>query len=137
MNVNVDESKTLSEEINQTAVSSIEITLNREKINLESHQLVWLDVKVHDHEYQDTTVNLEGLRKIIDYTKLFDNIQDCKEYLERTDNGLTYLVISESLGQTFIPHVHDIESVFKIYLYCQNKEYHQQWTSNHSKVCVL
>jgi hypothetical protein len=111
MNDNVNESKTLGEETTQAVVSYIEITLNREKINLESHQLVWLDAKIHDHEYQDTTVNLEGLRRIIDYTKLFDNVQDCKEYLERTDNGLIYLATSGSLRLTFIPQVHDIDSI--------------------------
>lgn len=137
MNSNVHENTTVNEETIQAATSSIWNTINGEKINLDSHQLVWLDAKVHDHEYRDTAVSLEALRQIIDYTKLFDNVQDCKEYLKQTDNGLTYLVVSGSLGKTFIPQIHDLESIFKIYVYCQIKKYHQQWASNHSKVNVI
>ncbi|CAF1488828.1 unnamed protein product, partial [Didymodactylos carnosus] len=115
------------------AAPSTTVVVDRNKVNLESHQLVWLDANVNNSEHEDTTVTLAGLRKIIDYTKLFDNISECKEYLKSTENGSTFLVTSGSFGQTFVPEIHEVEIIYKIYVYCGNKEFHQKWASKYSK----
>jgi hypothetical protein len=43
------------------------LLLNRETINLESHQLIWLSSST---EFEP----MESLRKIVDYVHLFDNV---------------------------------------------------------------
>jgi hypothetical protein len=102
---------------------------NRERINLESHQLIWLDTRVKSDE-----ITLQSLRKIVDYTKVFDNIDECLFYIKQTNSTVTFLVCSGQLGEIFTLKVHDLNNIYAIYIYCQNKEYHQKWASKYSKV---
>ncbi len=48
---------------------------NREMVNLDSYQLVWCDTNANLTTNAETVVSLERLRKIVDYTKMFDNVE--------------------------------------------------------------
>ncbi|CAF4059940.1 unnamed protein product [Rotaria sordida] len=102
---------------------------NRERVNLESHQLIWLDAN-----WKKDKTTLENLRKIVDYTKIFDNMDECLVYINQTDTTVTFLICSGQMGETFTSKVHHFDSIYAIYIYCQNKEYHQKWASKYSKV---
>ncbi|CAF1377734.1 unnamed protein product [Didymodactylos carnosus] len=107
---------------------------NRERVNLESHQLVWLDPNVNNSNESESSITIEDLRKIIDYTKLFDNVEECQQYIVQTKDTTTFLVISEQLGQILIPQIHHLKNIWIIYVYCHNTEYHQPWASHYSKI---
>ncbi|CAF1421683.1 unnamed protein product, partial [Didymodactylos carnosus] len=107
---------------------------DREKVNLESHQLVWFGLNVDRNEKSDTIVTLEGLRKIVDYTKIFDDVEQCQQYIEQTKDTITFLVTSDHRGEQLVSRVHNLNRVSSIYIYCLNKEYHQKWASNYSKI---
>ncbi|CAF1587424.1 unnamed protein product, partial [Didymodactylos carnosus] len=83
----------------------------------------------------ETTITLEGLRKIVDYTELFDNVEVCQQYIEQTSDTTTFLVTSGQLGERLIPIAHQLQSGSTIYIHCQNKEFHEQWPTNYSKQC--
>ncbi|CAF5160229.1 unnamed protein product, partial [Rotaria magnacalcarata] len=70
---------------------------DREKINLESHQLVWLDPTVDRNQESDTLASLENLRKIVDYTKLFNNVEQCQQFIEQTKTTTTFIITSDDL----------------------------------------
>lgn len=75
-----------------TDTASCRITLNREHIHLESHQLIWLDSNAHDISHNDTVVTLTNLRKIVDYSKFYNDKEECIKYIEETSNTMTFLV---------------------------------------------
>lgn len=105
---------------------------NGERVNLESHQLIWLGADV------DTlSMTVGELRKIIDYMELFDNIDKCLHYIERTQDTKTFLVLSGKLDELFISRLNKYENILSVYLYCRNEDYDQQWASNCLKVCVV
>ncbi|CAF0946668.1 unnamed protein product [Didymodactylos carnosus] len=108
-------------------------SFNRERVNLESHQLVWLNDNVNKSNDNDTTLK-EDLRKIVDYTKLFDNVEQCLQYIEETKDSITFLVCSEQFGEILVPQIYHLQNIWSIYIYCHNKEYHQNWTTNYSKI---
>ena len=113
------------------------IVVDHDHVNLESHQLVWLDAKTSEQNSVNT-VTIESLRKIVDYTKLFDNAEACQQYLQSSkDHNNTFLVTSGELGEKLIPEVYCLQHVLVIYVYCQDKEYHQQWASKYPKVKEL
>ncbi|CAF3851750.1 unnamed protein product [Rotaria magnacalcarata] len=117
-----------------TTTADSTILINDEKINLESHQLVWLDEKTSE-QISENIVTIESLRKIVDYTKLFDNVEECRQYLENSkDHNDIFLVTSGQSGEKLIPEVHRLQNVLLIYVYCQDKEYHEQWASKYQKV---
>ncbi|CAF3760202.1 unnamed protein product [Rotaria socialis] len=54
------------------------------------------------------------------------------QYLENSkDHSNTFLVIAGQLGETLIPNVDRLGNILIIYVYCHDKEYHQQWASNY------
>lgn len=102
---------------------------NRRQVNLESHQLVWFDPDFN----RKNAASIENLRKIVDYTKLFENNKDCLEYIEQTQNTDTFLVCTKEFAQEFILQIHHFKHISKIYVLCES-ENHQEWLSNYSKV---
>ena len=87
------------------------IIFMREEINLESHQLVWLDATIENRD-DDNPVVIKELRQIIGYTKIFDNTDECLSYIKHTDISITtFLVCSGHLGRLIVPQVCD----FKIF----------------------
>ena len=117
-------SDTSLHEYNQN-ISHYRHLFNRERVNLESYQLVWLDDNVNNNK-KDITGTLEGLRIIIDYTKLFDNAEECRQFIEQTKDTTTFLICSGQLGQGFVPEIYHLKKIWSIYIYCQNKEYCQK-----------
>ncbi|CAF1477813.1 unnamed protein product [Didymodactylos carnosus] len=77
---------------------------------------------------------VEKLRKLVHYTKIFDNTQACKDYIERTKYLTTFLVISFEYAEIIVPQIHHFESIQSIYIYFVDKEHQQQWISDYSKV---
>ena len=101
---------------------------DRNSLNLDSHQLIWFGMR-------DTT-SIQNLRKIIDYTKVFNSIQECKKYIEVTNNSTTtFFVCSKLIAEEIISQIHHFESVKTIYVVDENQEYHhQQLPISYSKV---
>ncbi|CAF1036125.1 unnamed protein product [Didymodactylos carnosus] len=102
---------------------------DREQINLESHQLVWLGHLV--------TLTIENLRKVIDYVKVFDNAKECLTYIEEAKLSTIFLVIpSSESGELFISQITDFKNIWSVIVY-DFEANHSEWISNHSKIkCV-
>ncbi|UJR29648.1 hypothetical protein I4U23_017196 [Adineta vaga] len=66
--------------------SSRPFLLDREFINIESHQLVWLCINT------SIIPSIKDLRRIIDYTKLFSTVDKCLEYIDQTKNTTTFMI---------------------------------------------
>jgi hypothetical protein len=91
--------------------SSRRFTLDREFINIESHQLVWLGMN------ESFSPSIQDLRRIVDYTKLFSTADKCLEYIERTKNTATFIVCSREFGSILTSKLHNYEYISKIYVY--------------------
>ncbi|CAF3375458.1 unnamed protein product [Rotaria socialis] len=107
---------------------------DREKINLESHQLVWLDPTVDRNQESDALASLENLRKIVDYTKLFNNVEQCQQFIEQTKVTTTFITTSDDLGEQLVSNVYNLKNVYSIYIYNTTNNYQQEWISNYSKI---
>lgn len=101
-------------------------TLSQE--NLEDFAVIWLDSKSHSI---DTTVRL---RCIINFLKLFDNIDECYRYILSIKNEKIFLITSGSLGQAITPLVHELPQLLFIYIFCENKEKYEIWSKTYVKI---
>jgi hypothetical protein len=102
---------------------------DRKHVNIEPHQLVWLD-----NNHKDDFL-LHQFRLIIDYVKTFDNLNECQKYIEKTGHTTTFLITSRILGERILPHIHKYNHIRSVHIFCENKCKHQEWSSNFSKVC--
>ncbi|CAF4620048.1 unnamed protein product, partial [Rotaria sp. Silwood2] len=101
--------------------------------NLEDISLVWLDanVFVKDDNYLDIQIRL---RSIINHLRLFSNIGKCLNYIQSVDTEKIFLIVSGSMGELIVPTIFQSQCVISIYIFCNNKVKHEQWTNNYPKV---
>lgn len=106
-----------------------------EKTNLELITLIWLDNMVdatqENREIQDK------LRSVINHLEIFDNCQQCKDYLLKEINqkeNRFILIVSGRLGQQIIDDIHRINSIISIFVFCGNKQLYELWAKKYSKV---
>lgn len=137
---------------NEFETESCEQLFEDERFQVEFHQLVWCDAEVYSimnttlpgkgdfrkityyaNEFNGTLTNRK-MERIIEWTKKFNNIEECRRYMEQTKHIDTFLVCSGSFGQNLIPQVHHLCNIESIYIFCKNVEYHKQWSSSFSKV---
>ena len=86
------------------------LIIDRETTNLESHQLVWLCTS-------NDAVSLQSLRNIVNYVRVFSDINVCLTYIERTSDTVTFLVCSEEYLRSLIPRIHHHRSPYLVFVY--------------------
>ena len=104
--------------------------LDRNTVNLESHQLVWLaSQQSHD------SISIETLRNITDYTKLFIDVDACDQYTKISQETIIFMIVSNEFSQDLLPRIHDRSQILAIYVYDSNCEKNnEQCASQFSKV---
>ena len=87
--------------------------------------LIWLDGKINkgNSDYRNT---ISHLRRSANSINTFVNSQECIQFLEDIADEKTCMIISGALDQQIVPRVHDLSQVDSIFIFCNNKEYHQR-----------
>ncbi|CAF1177722.1 unnamed protein product [Didymodactylos carnosus] len=84
----------------RSVIQERRLVFSRERVNLESHQLIWFDTNVNSLTTSERAFIVDRLRKVVDYTKLFDNCKDCREFIESTKGVVTFVVFSVTIRIT-------------------------------------
>ncbi|CAF2728168.1 unnamed protein product [Rotaria sp. Silwood2] len=107
---------------------SRKISFTNDDPNYEDFSLVWLDEKREQNEIQCQ------LRCIINYLKLFHNIEQCVKYVNSVTSEKIFLIISDTLSKTVIPRVHDHSQLEHIYIYCHRRMSHESSIQTYAKL---
>jgi hypothetical protein len=95
--------------------------------------LIWLDKNI-DENSADCRNTITQLRRAVNTINIFSNDYQCIQFLETIDNEKVCMIISGSLGQHIVPRVHNMSQVDSIFIFCGNKEYHEQWVKEWFKI---
>lgn len=94
---------------------------------------VWLDVNVNKSEQ-----NLKAqsqIRLFLNCLVTFDNVNECEKYIRSVSSQKQIiLIISGRFGREFVPMVHALPNIVRIYVYCGDKQGNEKWSKNFSKV---
>lgn len=93
-------------------------TFDREQINLELLQLVWLTSGTSSN---DNVPDIARLRLIIVYTKIYDDPESCLRHIDDTKATITFFVCSIRQYKTVL-HIAEKENIEKMYFYCNENE---------------
>jgi len=102
-------------------------------INYEIYSLIWFDSQANNiPEY----INLQDkLRSIINYLKIFDNIDQFEQYCRSLSNyDRIILIINSQFVHEIIPRIYSLRQISSIYIYGQDKEANEQWIKQYPKV---
>ncbi|CAF1175285.1 unnamed protein product, partial [Didymodactylos carnosus] len=97
--------------------------------NLEDLTIVWLDHNI-DH-FSDRKVRL---CRIINYLKIFDNIEQCIKYIKSIQIEKIFFIVSGTLGKDIIPIVVDESQIVFIYIFSFKKDEHELWSNKYKKI---
>ena len=101
--------------------------------NLETFHLIWLDIATDDTKAGEKSRKL--LRTSINHFRIFNDKQECENYIQNVSkNARIVFIITGHLGQEMLPHICQLRQISSIYIYCMNKDYHQQWVKDFPKV---
>jgi hypothetical protein len=103
--------------------------------NLESFACLWLDQNVNST--QDNRDTLQELRQVINHLRIFDNSDQCEQYIRQITKEKVVLIVSGSLGQQVVPRLHDLPQFSACYVFCQDEKGNKQWASKYHKVKLL
>jgi hypothetical protein len=115
-----------------TLVSNDGSNTNAYDNDLELFSLIWLDANNTINDSRDTQRNL---RSIINQLKIFQDPQECQQYIEqRPKEDRLVVIVSGQMGRVVIPIIHRYQQVSSIYVYCNDTKNNEQWTSQFPKV---
>lgn len=102
--------------------------------NLESLILIWLDMT----NVFNNAIEIK-MRTIIDYFKLFKQIQECDEYIRKIQHQDIFIIISiksekKNQIERFLSSISQLERVHEIYVYLVGENNCQNWNVTYSKV---
>ncbi|CAF3998576.1 unnamed protein product [Rotaria sordida] len=109
-----------------------DIPTNADDPNLEIFCLVWLDANVNVKDFRDTE---QKLRSIINRFKKFQDVEQCRKYIERrSQKDRLVIIASGRLGRELVPSIHKLRQVISIYVYCMDKKSNKEWANKFSKI---
>ncbi|CAF0880744.1 unnamed protein product [Adineta ricciae] len=101
--------------------------------NLETFSLAWLDAQIDSTEENKQTQ--QQLRQIINHLKTFHDKQQCHDCVTSlSSQDRLVLIVSGQYGRELVPQIHSLRQVSAIYVYCMNKQAHEQWANSFTKV---
>ena len=95
--------------------------------------LIWLDSNIDDNN-QDCHNTVTQLRCVVNDVNTFTDGDECIHFVEDINDNKVCIIISGSLGQHIVPRVHNMSQVDSIFIFCGNKQRHEQWTKQWSKI---
>ncbi|CAF2520409.1 unnamed protein product [Rotaria sp. Silwood2] len=104
--------------------------------NIETFSLIWLDAAVNSSK--ENIQAQPDLRAIINYLKVFENVEKCEKYIRKShESDRIVLIVSGGLGQEIVPRIHKLRQLCVIYIYCMNKKKNKKWASQYSKIKLI
>ncbi len=101
--------------------------------NLETFSLVWLNIR--NDGIQNDTSALDRLRISINNSKIFQDDQECEQYVRSLPvDDRVVLIVNDQLGEKFVSRVHDLRQLLSIYIYCVDEKADERWTIQFTKV---
>ncbi|CAF0935482.1 unnamed protein product [Adineta steineri] len=100
---------------------------------MQSVLLIWLDNNIDD-DNTDCSNTIKQLKLVVNNINTFTDSDQCVEFIQSIHNNKVCMIVSDSLGQHIVPHVHDMSQVDTIFIFCNNPESHEQWTKEWPKI---
>jgi hypothetical protein len=95
--------------------------------------LIWLDSTIveRDNHYPNS---ITCLRSIVNDIHLFEDADQCVDFLTDIDYKKVLLIITGNFDQYVVPLIHDTPQLDSIYLFSQNMTTDEQWTKEWHKI---
>lgn len=95
--------------------------------------LIWLDSNI-DENSTDCQNTISQLQQVISSVNIFTDGEACIRFVKNIADAQACLIISGTLGERIVPQIHNLIQVDSIFIFCNNKTYHEKWVKNWPKI---
>ncbi|CAF1283859.1 unnamed protein product [Adineta steineri] len=95
--------------------------------------LIWLDNDINENN-ANCNNTIKQLKRVFNNINTFTNSNQCVEFIQTINNNKVCMIVSGSLGQHIVPHVHNMSQVDAIFIFCNNPGWHKQWVNEWPKI---
>ncbi|CAF1194029.1 unnamed protein product [Rotaria magnacalcarata] len=99
----------------------------------QNYLVIWVDGNI-DEKNEDCRNTLAQLRAVVSDVNMCKTPQQCVEFLNEIDDGKAFIISSGALGRHLVANIHGMPTVDAIYIFCDNKERHELWSKDWSKI---
>ena len=98
--------------------------------------LIWMNFDVHPSNSNDNDIQsyINRLQIIINSIKMFNNLDQCVDFLTDLVDEKVFMIISGRIDQQFISILHQLIQLNSIYLFSNEKLNTKQWIKQYKKV---
>jgi tetratricopeptide (TPR) repeat protein len=116
-----------------TTTTKLSDVLHPRRHTAQNFLLIWLDTFI-DQSNKDYQNTLEQLRNVVNDFSVFKHPDECVDFLTEIDDIKVFLIVEDILAQQMVPLIHDISQLDSVYIFCNNRSGHEQWTKEWIKV---
>jgi hypothetical protein len=95
--------------------------------------LIWLDKNIDDND-EDCKHTISQLRCVVNTIYKFTDSEECIKFIKTINKEKVCMIISGTLGEHFVPRIHNMSQVDSIFIFCGKKERHKLWAENWAKI---
>ncbi|CAF1287117.1 unnamed protein product [Adineta steineri] len=124
-----------TKQISSTLGLPTRITTDRH-MNMQRMQnmlLIWLDNNINDSS-DHCNDTIKQLKRVVNNINTFTDGEECIEFIQTITNNKICMIVSGSLGQHIVPHVHGMSQVNTIFIFSNNQKWDQQWAKEWPKI---
>lgn len=103
---------------------------------LQNFILIWLDTNINLSQ-KDCQYTISQLRQIVNSITTFTKPDECHNLIKSTKDEQIFLIVSGTLGKTFVPLIHEYIRLDSIYIFCGTPSAHQDWTKPWKKIKLV
>ncbi|CAF3420436.1 unnamed protein product [Rotaria socialis] len=97
--------------------------------------LIWLDKNINLGKSKDNQNTMRSLRGVVNTIETFTDGEKCIEFIKTVQNNdKICIIVSGSYGETIVPPIHSMPQVDSIFVFCNNKSFHEGWARNWKKI---
>ncbi|CAF1190122.1 unnamed protein product [Adineta steineri] len=119
----------LASSLSMSAVANRRMNMQR----MQNVLLIWLDNNIDDNN-ADCSNTIKRLKRVVKNVNTFTDSDQCVEFIQTITNNKVCMIVSGSLGQYIVSHVHDMSQVDTIFIFCNNQEWYKQWAKEWPKI---
>ncbi|CAF4935478.1 unnamed protein product, partial [Rotaria sp. Silwood1] len=99
----------------------------------ENYLVIWVDENI-DMANEDCQNTMEQLRAVVNQVNTCTTAEQCIQQLTENQEKISFIISSGAVGQHLVPNIHDMAKLNAIFIFCGNKQRHQVWAQNWTKI---
>ena len=104
------------------------------RVTTDSVPILWCDTSINENN-QDNQHTLSHLHVVSEHVLTFTDETGCLNYIDECrEKDKLLVIVSGSLGKTFVPKICHRSEIHSIYVFCGRKAIHEVWARKYRKI---